>query len=58
MHTIAGIQAALAYDNREDARAARLQKMLREDGLDAVLREVCGLEPADELYSRIRDVMA
>jgi len=49
-----GVRAALAYDNPEDPQAVRLQEMLGRDGPDAVLRTVCGLEPSEELYSRIR----
>jgi hypothetical protein len=32
--------------------------MLREGGPDAVLTTVCGLQPAEELYSLIRKVIA
>ena len=56
-HTIGGIRAALAYDNPDDPQAARLQEMLREEGIEAVLQRVCGLSPEDALYSRIREVV-
>jgi mannitol-1-phosphate 5-dehydrogenase len=52
-----GIRAALAYDHPDDPQAVRLQRMLREDGPDAVLRLVCGLDPKSELYSMIRKVL-
>jgi len=52
-----GIRAAFRFDNPDDPQAVRLQQMLREDGPDAVLRDVCGLSPDDRLYSRIREVM-
>jgi len=50
---IAGIMAALAYDSPEDAQAVRLQKMLREKGLEFVLKEVSGLGEEDELFKMI-----
>ena len=52
-----GIRAAFAFDHPDDPQAIRLQGMLREAGPDAVLRDVCGLEPDDELANRIREVL-
>lgn len=56
-HVLEGIRAALGFDHPDDPQAARLQAMLAEQGAEAVLREVCGLEPTDPLYERIREVM-
>jgi len=56
-HTIEGIRAALAYDNPDDPQAVQLQRMLRDQGLEAVLANVCGLGPQEELYRRIREAM-
>ncbi|HUT36345.1 MAG TPA: mannitol-1-phosphate 5-dehydrogenase [Planctomycetota bacterium] len=53
---IEGIRAALAYDEPGDPEALRLQEMRRGRGLDAVLRDVCGLRPDEELWRRIREV--
>lgn len=52
-----GIGAALRFDHPDDPQAARLQAMLAEGGPEAVLSEVCGLQPTDPLYERIREVM-
>ena len=54
---IDGIRAALAYDCPEDPQALRLQEMLRGQGVEAALREVCGLRPDEELWRRIREAM-
>ena len=50
VHVTGGIRAALRYDHPDDPSAARLQEMLREGGLERVLREVCGLAPDDPLW--------
>ena len=52
-----GIAAALRFDRAEDATAPEIQKALREQGVDYVLEHYMGLEPDEELYSRIRDVL-
>jgi mannitol-1-phosphate 5-dehydrogenase len=52
---VAGIQAALAYHNTDDAGAVRLQEMLSSRGREAVLRDVCGLSPGEPLYGRLRE---
>jgi mannitol-1-phosphate 5-dehydrogenase len=44
-HVVIGIAAALAFDAPADPSAGRLQTLLRERGLNAVLLEVCGLDP-------------
>lgn len=54
---IEGIRAALAYDRCDDPEAQRLQEMLRSRGLHAVLSEVCGLRPDEELWRLIEEAM-
>jgi len=50
-----GIACALKYDEADDQSAARLQAMLRDYGIDHVLREVCGLSPDEALYGLISE---
>ena len=49
-----GIRAALRYDPPDDPEAVRLQAMIRQDGTEAVLASICGLQPGEPLYERIR----
>lgn len=49
------IAAALHYDCGQDPAATRLQAMIREKGLDQVIRQVCGLDPEKELGSMIAE---
>lgn len=51
---LTGIVAALSYDNPEDKEARDLQQLIRTKGLDTVLREVCGLNPDEELFELIK----
>ena len=51
VHVTGGIRSALRYDHPDDPSAVRLQKMLREDGRERVLRDVCGLSPDDPLWA-------
>ncbi len=48
------IGAALKYANPQDPSAPRLQHMLATDGLDAVLRTVCEIEPDSELAKLVK----
>jgi mannitol-1-phosphate 5-dehydrogenase len=57
LHILEGVRLALAFDHPDDPEARRLQSILRERGLDAVLRDVCGLAPDEPLTSRIKDMM-
>ncbi|MFQ6058627.1 MAG: mannitol-1-phosphate 5-dehydrogenase [Anaerolineae bacterium] len=50
-----GIAAGLAFDDPRDPQASRLQEMLRDQGLDAVLAQVCGLDPAGHLAGMVRE---
>jgi mannitol-1-phosphate 5-dehydrogenase len=52
---VLGIAAALRYDCEEDPEAVQLAEMLETEGIDAVLSDVCGLSPADRLYSLIKE---
>jgi mannitol-1-phosphate 5-dehydrogenase len=48
-HFALGIAGALLYRNPGDKQARRLAEMLAHEGLVSVLRQVCELEPCDEL---------
>lgn len=50
-----GIAAGLAFDDPGDPQASRLQEMLREGGLDTILAQVCGLDPAGPLAGMVRE---
>ncbi len=50
--------AAIYYRSPEDESAVRLEALRRERGVDAVLREVCGLDPEGELGLLIKDKIA
>ncbi|ODJ56698.1 mannitol-1-phosphate 5-dehydrogenase [Brochothrix thermosphacta] len=47
------IVAALKFDDASDDEAVKLQKMLKEEGLDYVLTTVCGLTQTDALYKEV-----
>lgn len=49
-----GIAAGLAFDDPADPSAVELQRRLEMDGLDRVLAEVCGLDPASDLAKQVR----
>ena len=61
-HIALAIAAALKYANAQDPSAVRLQQMIAGDGLDGVLKQVCGIEPDGELAwlvkERLPDVAA
>lgn len=46
--------AAILYDNPEDESAMKLQGILKEQGVDAVLEQICRIEPNGELGSLIK----
>jgi mannitol-1-phosphate 5-dehydrogenase len=48
-----GAAAALTFDDAEDPSAVELQRRLRDEGLERVLSEVCGVHPTDELGALI-----
>jgi mannitol-1-phosphate 5-dehydrogenase len=49
-----GAAFALAYDRPDDVSAPRLQEMIASKGIDAVLNEVCGLDPQSDLAARLK----
>lgn len=57
-YVCAGTAAALLFDNPDDPAALKVQEMIREGGLDKVFREVCGIDPASEHASMIREQYA
>jgi len=50
---VAGIRAALAYDDARDKGAGELQRMIRAEGRGAVLERVCGLDEGSPLFTMI-----
>jgi mannitol-1-phosphate 5-dehydrogenase len=55
VHLVTAIVAALRYDEPTDTSAMELQRRLSCEGLPAVLRDVCGLEPYSPLVRLIAD---
>jgi mannitol-1-phosphate 5-dehydrogenase len=51
------IAAALRYDAPDDPAAQELQRLLRREGLEATLRQVCGILPGEPLAGRIVEAM-
>ncbi|MFN2157822.1 MAG: mannitol-1-phosphate 5-dehydrogenase [Anaerolineae bacterium] len=49
------IAAALRFDPPRDPVAVQLQVRLADEGLDAVLADVCAIDPGEELAHLIRD---
>ncbi len=49
-----GIAAGLTFDDPSDPGAVELQRRLSTDGLDRVLADVCGLDPAGDLAGWVR----
>ncbi len=47
--------AAILYDNEEDEAAVKIQKIYKESGIDAVLTQICGINPYDELAGLIKE---
>jgi mannitol-1-phosphate 5-dehydrogenase len=54
-HLALAIAAALKYTNAQDPSAVRLQQMIAEEGLDAVLEKVCGIEPDGVLARLVKE---
>ena len=50
---IHSIALALRYDNPADESAVKLQAMIRAQGLDSVLQQICKLTPDQQLYRLI-----
>ena len=53
-----GIAAALRYDFPQDEASRTLTRMLKEEGLDQVLRKVCQLDPQSILSQLIKEKVA
>ncbi len=53
-YLVQGVVAALRFDHPDDPVASQLQDRLRQDGLEAVLQEVCGLAPNSPLARLIK----
>lgn len=51
---VKGIAAALKFDRAEDATAPEIQRALREQGIDFVMRQYMGLSPDEPLYGMIK----
>jgi len=49
-----GIVAAMKYSHVDDPQSLELAQRLAHDGLDVVLREVCGIEPVSPLGLEVR----
>lgn len=52
-HIAFAAAAAIRYDHFADSAAERLQIMRKHGGIEAVLREICNLEPASKLAQLI-----
>lgn len=50
LHLSTGIAAGLLFDPPADPVALELQARLAQRGVDAVLAEVCGIQPGEELH--------
>jgi mannitol-1-phosphate 5-dehydrogenase len=50
-----GIAAALQFNPPEDSLAIDFQKHLEQAGLDAILAEVCGIQPNEPLAELVRE---
>jgi hypothetical protein len=51
---VRGIAGALRFDPPEDAIALQLQDQLQRAGLEAVLKNICGLAPDSPLIGMIK----
>lgn len=49
------IACAIYYRNPEDSSAVALEKVVKEEGIDAVLEKICGIEPEGELGMLIKE---
>ena len=54
-HIAFAAAAAMRYDHPADGAAERLQAVRTNGGIEAVLREICALEPESELARLIRE---
>lgn len=46
--------AGLVYDNAEDEAAVKIQGIIKDEGIDAVLEQICKIDPKGELAGLIK----
>lgn len=49
-----GIAAALLFKGEKDKEAKKLTQMRKKEGIDAILRKICQIDPEDRLASLIK----
>jgi hypothetical protein len=49
--------AAIRYDDPNDPASLELQRRRAEDGVEGILREVCGLAPHDPITTLLLDAV-
>lgn len=54
-HLCIAIGAAMYYENEDDESAVELRRIREEEGIDAVLKKVCGLNPEGHLGCLIKE---
>ncbi|MCH8570579.1 mannitol-1-phosphate 5-dehydrogenase [Nesterenkonia sp. AY15] len=54
---LAVVEAALHFESAADEQTQQLQKLLTELDADALTAQITGLQPADPLYSRVRELV-
>ncbi|MCH8560471.1 mannitol-1-phosphate 5-dehydrogenase [Nesterenkonia sp. LB17] len=54
---LAVVEAALHFESAADEQTRQLQKLLTELDADALTTQITGLQPADPLYSRVRELV-
>ncbi len=52
-HIVVGITAALRYNNAQDEAAVKVQALISEQGMGQAVKQICGLDDANELFSQI-----
>ena len=52
------LAAGLRYDPPGDPAAQKIQAMIRESGIEAALREVCGIDPEGKLAQMVKEAFA
>ena len=53
VHLVTGIAAGLRFAHPDDPVAQQVQAQLREQGIERVLTEVCGLAPDEPLAGMV-----
>jgi len=52
-----GIAAGLSYDDPQDPRAIKLQRLLAIEGIESVLQSLCGLDPNIQPSKQLTDLV-